>query len=198
MSNTIYCLNCNVQTNNPKFCSNTCSVTYNNKHRRVSDETKQKISLAVKANNQKIQCQYCNFIFLGKGASTIHIRSCMKNPNRTPGSSNGKKHTIATKKNQAKSTNKKIPTNLFEVSSRTLQKIMKRMGAICSNCGWNKTTCDIHHIKSKKEGGTNDHDNLSILCPNCHRLAHEKKLTPIINIETQYGNKWREHYYSHK
>lgn len=30
----------------------------------------------------------------------------------------------------------------------------------------------IHHIKPLKDGGTNDLKNLTVLCPNCHKLIH--------------------------
>lgn len=127
----------------------------------------------------------------------MHERSCKHNPTRVPGTFAGKKHSEAAKKKQAKSFSGKIPRSLYDISSRTLQKILKRMNVVCSNCGWDKTTCDIHHIVPRASGGTNDHINLTILCPNCHRLAHEKKLTNLVNIDQQYGNMWREFYYSH-
>ena len=38
-------------------------------------------------------------------------------------------------------------------------------------CGWNKDFCDFHHIVPKQKGGKNNIDNISILCPNCHREA---------------------------
>jgi hypothetical protein len=31
---------------------------------------------------------------------------------------------------------------------------------------------DVHHIKPKHEGGTNDASNLIVVCPTCHRAAH--------------------------
>lgn len=43
----------------------------------------------------------------------------------------------------------------------------------CEICG-----CDIspilefHHIKTVSDGGSNDYDNLKLICPNCHRLLH--------------------------
>lgn len=145
-----------------------------------------------------MECQYCKKHYKNAGGLTMHERSCHDNLNRVPGTFAGKTHSLSTRKLQAKSVKSKVPNNLFEVSSRTLQKIMKRMNAVCSNCGWDKTTCDIHHMKPKKHGGTDDHNNLTVLCPNCHRLAHENKLTEMISIEKQYGEKWRDFYFSHE
>jgi 5-methylcytosine-specific restriction endonuclease McrA len=145
-----------------------------------------------------MNCQFCKKECKATLALIMHERSCPKNQNRLPGSFSGKTHTIEAKKRQGKSIENKTPKNLYEVSLRTLQKILKRMNVICSNCGWDKTTCDIHHIIHKKRGGSNDHSNLTILCPNCHRLAHEKKLIEMISFEKQYGEKWREFYFSHE
>lgn len=101
------------------------------------------------------------------------------------------------KKNCAKSFSGKVPDNLFDVSSRTASKILKRMNVGCSICGWNEASCDVHHIVPKKNGGSNDHDNLTILCPNCHRKAHENLVTDFITITEQVGETWREFYFSH-
>ena len=32
--------------------------------------------------------------------------------------------------------------------------------------------CEMHHIVPVAEGGSNKADNLILLCPNCHKLAH--------------------------
>ena len=36
---------------------------------------------------------------------------------------------------------------------------------------------DLHHIKYKSRGGTNDIGNIIALCRKCHDLAHNEKLT---------------------
>ena len=57
--------------------------------------------------------------------------------------------------------------------------------------------CDIHHIKPIREGGTDDHENLSYLCPNCHRLAHNDKLEEdkIKNLKEYFKDDWMKKYY---
>lgn len=56
------------------------------------------------------------------------------------------------------------------------KKVRSEFGKIpCFECGWNASICDIHHIKGRKEG---DHySNLTIVCPNHHRLIHKGKLS---------------------
>ena len=45
----------------------------------------------------------------------------------------------------------------------------------CSLCGWTGP-CDVHRIIWGKDGGTYSKDNISVVCPNCHRLIHFKRL----------------------
>ncbi len=56
------------------------------------------------------------------------------------------------------------------------RKILLDRGNKCLKCGWSKGRCDIHHVVQKADGGTDNEDNLIIVCPNCHRLIHENKL----------------------
>ena len=49
----------------------------------------------------------------------------------------------------------------------------------CDMCGWDKSTCDFHHIKPISEGGRSNPSNLIVLCPNCHRLAHRGTITGL-------------------
>ena len=42
----------------------------------------------------------------------------------------------------------------------------------CEICGLRAT--DIHHVKYKSRGGTDEYNNLVALCRICHNLAHEE------------------------
>ena len=91
----------------------------------------------------------------------------------------------------------KIVKSIYELSTRTVTKIFKRLGLGCSNCGWIEGTCDIHHINGRKVLDCDNHNNLSLLCPNCHRLVHENKIkTDEIKtlVETLPYN-WQDSYY---
>lgn len=143
------------------------------------------------------KCFYCDKVCGNQGSLTVHTRSCNNNPDRVPGTFSGKTHSDETKKKQAKSFKGKIPENMLDVSSRTASKILKRLNIGCSLCGWNLGSLDIHHIKHRKHGGTNEHSNLTIVCPNCHRLAHEGKIDKFVTLEEQVGDLWREQYFSH-
>lgn len=91
------------------------------------------------------------------------------------------------------------PLNLFDLSKRTITKVMKRMNLPCSLCNWyvEGVVCDIHHIVSRKHGGTDEHTNLTYVCPNCHRLIHNDKIneSKIVPLESYIGDKWKKFYY---
>lgn len=53
-------------------------------------------------------------------------------------------------------------------------KVSKRKhGDKCQKCGWDKASCDVHHIIPISLGGLNTVENAMVLCPNCHRTSHE-------------------------
>lgn len=63
-------------------------------------------------------------------------------------------------------------------SSESVKRIVRRtFGDKCMECGWDKAACDGHHIIPSSQGGLNTIENIVILCPNCHRLAHRNILT---------------------
>lgn len=46
-------------------------------------------------------------------------------------------------------------------------------GDYCHECGWNKGSCEAHHIKKRSDGGKSTIRNGIVLCPNCHSLKHK-------------------------
>ena len=95
---------------------------------------------------------------------------------------------------------RKPPTSLFDLSTRTLCKILRRLEIGCSRCGWSEAAGDIHHIGGRKIPDANNHRNLTYLCPNCHRLAHSGKIKQddLISLETQVGDRWKDFYFPEK
>lgn len=135
-------------------------------------------------------CKLCNKETTNKVFCSVGCSSKWNNANAM---------TLETRKKQGRknSTGTKIPKNIMDVSSRTVSKILSRLNVGCSNCGWNESSCDLHHIIPKSKNGSNSHDNLTLLCPNCHRLAHTEKLDVFINLNEHIGDSWREHYLAH-
>ena len=89
------------------------------------------------------------------------------------------------------------PPSILSLSPRTTSKVLKRLGIGCSNCGWDKASCDIHHMEGRENPLRDRHENLVHLCPNCHRLAHRGALekTELVSLAAQVGEDWRKHYF---
>ena len=79
----------------------------------------------------------------------------------------------------------KLPASMFEGTVKSTRSKLARLGKerllsflntpTCEKCGIvraNRQFFEVHHIKPRSEGGTDDSANLIILCPNCHRDQH--------------------------
>lgn len=91
------------------------------------------------------------------------------------------------------------PETIMELSKRTISKILNRSRKGCSICGWNESICDIHHIVERCKGGSDDIDNLIIVCPNCHRVIHSNKKYDVEFLKSKsilktFSN-WKDFYY---
>lgn len=91
----------------------------------------------------------------------------------------------------------KNPQSIFTLSSRTRIKVLERLNLSCFRCGWNDDICDLHHIYGRKIENPHNHKNLTYVCPNCHRLAQNKKILPedLITLEEKIGDEWKKYYY---
>lgn len=163
-------------TGKNKFCNKSCAAKYNNRARiKTGYTTKNKI--------KTVNCIEC-----GKEIQvSVHTRRTLWKCN------NCKKHNRPHFKD--------ITTikTIMDFSKRTVVSILKRMNAKCSLCGWSESTCDIHHIIPKKQGGTDDMNNLICICPNCHRLCHTTTKYPIgllkkHSLDIEYKD-WRKYYH---
>lgn len=158
------------RTKRKKFCNLSCSATYNNENKgSLSEEHKLNISNSLKQKWDKSPEVF----------------------------SSGEKHSKTVGKATRGKFNNKEVKSILEYSTRTVQKIMKRLDLACSNCGWDNTTCDIHHINGRKIDDCDNHNNLSLLCPNCHRLVHEGKLdnSELKTLNETIPDNWRDYYY---
>jgi len=88
-------------------------------------------------------------------------------------------------------------TSVYEASHRTRLKIVRRLNLPCSRCGWSEAVCDLHHIRGRKLPDPHNHNNLSLLCPNCHRLADQGKIKPedLITLDDYFPANWADFYY---
>ena len=60
-------------------------------------------------------------------------------------------------------------------SSRSFRKyFLEKKGGKCSLCDYSiKEILNIHHIIERKNGGSDEEENLILLCPNCHAEIHK-------------------------
>lgn len=66
-------------------------------------------------------------------------------------------------------------------------QIMKEAGGRCALCGATKNERPLHvdHIKPRSLGGTNDKDNLQVLCSKCNQAKSNKATTDFRNYPIQ-------------
>ena len=55
------------------------------------------------------------------------------------------------------------------------QYVLTRDKRACQHCGKNNTKLEVHHIKFRSQGGTDNTDNLITLCIKCHNNLHNNK-----------------------
>jgi hypothetical protein len=175
------------------FCSKTCSAIFNNKKNGPkSEKTKQNISKSLKEYNSK-------HIRSEEWRKKVGEKSRQNWKNRSLEEKNKYKENQVIAVGRYTKGKYKLETvkNIFEVSSRTRTKIMKRLALPCSYCGWNDDVCDLHHSKGRIIEDAHNHKYLYCLCPNCHRLAGNKKinLEKIPTFLELIGDKWKEMYY---
>jgi len=143
------CKNCNLnfktKDHRAKFCSRKCSTFYNNKRReKPSKEQRLNISNGLKSYWKN-------------------------NPDKIR---RGEEAALSAAKSTRGKYKERYPESILELSKRTVQKILTRLKIGCCICGWNESSCDIHHIEGKKIENPNAHSNLTYICPNHHRMIH--------------------------
>ena len=151
-----------------KFCNSSCAAKYNNKNRKRNNLSKKLTSKSLK-------------------------KYYKKNPHLlTP-----KKEFFWAGIKTSKHKFVKNPKSLYDFSSRTRVKILKRLGISCFIGEWNEEVCDLHHIKGRKIPNCHNHKNLTYLCPNHHRLVHNKRISieSIMTLEEKIGDEWKKYYY---
>ena len=64
----------------------------------------------------------------------------------------------------------------YGYSSRR-EAILHRDNYTCQCCGKKNCRLEVHHVKFKRDGGTDDEENLLTLCEDCHKGVHAGTVT---------------------
>lgn len=77
-----------------------------------------------------------------------------------------------------------IKSNQDHFSSKKAWSIAvkKKKGDQCEVCGWSFSSCDVHHIIERQNGGKNSIENSLVLCPNHHRTAHSQGVSILLKL----------------
>lgn len=70
-------------------------------------------------------------------------------------------------------------SDVFASKKSWAKAVRLARGDACELCGWSEAKCDVHHRLPRSEGGQNTIVNAIVLCPNCHRIAHERGLSAL-------------------
>ena len=170
-----YCLNCGKEIlgekiSHRKFCSSSCSASYNNKDKKLKEETKQKISQSLRKNNVKNEeikyCKYC-----GKKLDRGHTIFCSNDCRNSYLEEEYLKYIERWKNGDEPG---HVPC--LKIHQYVRRYLFEKNNNSCEMCGWShehpithKIPLQIHHIDG--DCTNNSEDNLQLLCPNCHSLT---------------------------
>lgn len=121
-----------------------------------------------KSRRKEKPCVVCGKLILSSLCKKTCSRECLDTFNKDP----DRKH----------SKGKRKVVKHAGYSSRSFRKyFLEKKNGKCSLCDYSvKEVLNIHHIIERKNGGSDDEENLILLCPNCHAEIHKG----IKNLET--------------
>ena len=148
------CLQCSRSTTNPKFCSRSCSATYNN-------------SLRVKiARGYKVKCKNCKtVIYRIPGSHCVVVKRGEVVSNHFCNNSCQAEYSIKLSQKRVRATKE------ANTSADARRYLLQKHGHKCAICGrttWNKEPIPLE-LDHKNGDSTNGKiSNLRLICPNCH------------------------------
>lgn len=182
-----------------RFCSKECARGFSTAAKR------QEINLKLSLKRRKIkiekECVECGSTFLAKRTNQICCGTECASKRRHKRLSERARLTRIALGGSGRGNYVRKPTSILELSGRTIVKILQRCNiAKCSICGWDKCNCDMHHLRGKRIENPNSHDNLTYVCPNCHRMIHRGQIpfSQIPTLDKLLPLNWTDYYFGNR
>jgi 5-methylcytosine-specific restriction endonuclease McrA len=74
-----------------------------------------------------------------------------------------------------------------EVFGENRRKALDYANQRCQRCGVGDIRLHVHHKKPRAEGGSDDLENLIVVCPECHAEAHDAEPCKLCGNVVHYG-----------
>lgn len=128
-------------------------------YRRPAQLAKGEVFCSVLCSNYRkkvvVHCSVCGVAVPTKKRAKTCSRTCAN------------KSRIGAKYNQGR------PHDIVHKSVKLRQTLISERGQKCNRCPFDfAEILHVHHVIERCNGGTDDHDNLELLCPNCHTMHH--------------------------
>lgn len=162
----------NHRKNSFKYCSRKCGALYVRisikKNCKICDKEFEHISS--RANSAKYCSKKCYYKSqVKRGKTPFKCFHCQKEFFDSKS---------ANRKYCSRACVNKVEKKIYIESYPTVRKKMKKYGLIekCAHCGYDEIPriLGVHHID--KNTKNNSRENLIVLCPNCHSIAHCKHI----------------------
>lgn len=186
------CANCGKETDNPRFCSRSCSATWNNKHCENTIESRRTKTKKCEGCDNKVysNVKFCSHECFLEARS---VRDRTEKICNKCGKMKQKEEYWVSKVGKWFGWCKECAKDDAKMKSKTYKILcVEYKGGKCVGCGYNKylAALEFHHLDLTQKdfavaanGYTGDYNKLSdkvtkeldkcvLLCSNCHRETH--------------------------
>ena len=174
------CINCQKQTQNPKFCSRSCAASYNNTLKPKKQQQGRCITCQNTIKSYRTYCDKCLTTRPIGGrpanqqaaATCLHCLKSIPKGNKYCSSECQSVYKFETRIAETENTGSFFPNTKFNTSTTFVRRYLRhKHGDKCAVCGLGNTwnNMPIHLILDHINGIPNDWsiNNIRLVCPNC-------------------------------